>query len=144
MSNTEGINGDSSGLLFMGGVGADIQINLLAGMGLTKEWCQAILKDLVSGENMNEVGVSEGFGFDMMGDKSIGMGVDVNVKGMSGGMSNAMGMGEKRGLEEESDRIREVKSDWFEGPPHLCQCPCPLLMAMSLYVLLAWYLFCCT
>ncbi|KAI6009805.1 hypothetical protein EDC04DRAFT_2610534 [Pisolithus marmoratus] len=111
--NAEGIDGDGSG------------------MGLTEEWCQAILKDLISGENLNKVGVPEGFGFDMMGAESIGMGVNVNVKGMSGGMSNDMGMGKKRGLEEELDRIREVKRDQFEGPPCLHQCPCPLLMAMS-------------
>ncbi|KAI6002495.1 hypothetical protein EDC04DRAFT_2611878 [Pisolithus marmoratus] len=113
LANAEGIDGDGSG------------------MGLTEEWCQAILKDLISGENLNKVGVPEGFGFDMMGDESIGMDVNVNVKGMSGGMSNDMGMGKKRGLEEELDRIREVKRDQFEGPPCLCQCPCPLLMAMS-------------
>ncbi|KAI5984585.1 hypothetical protein EDC04DRAFT_2615652 [Pisolithus marmoratus] len=82
----------------------------LCGMGLTKEWYQVILKDLVSGENLNEVGVPEGFGSDMMGDKSVGVGVNVNVKGMSDGMSNDMGMG----LEEESGGIREVKRDWFK------------------------------
>ncbi|KAI6009044.1 SSK1, response regulator [Pisolithus marmoratus] len=112
--NAEDIDGDGSGLLFMGGVGTDIRIDPLAGMGLTEERYQAILHDLVSGENLNGVGVPEGFGFDMMGDESIGMGVDVNVEEMSGGMSSDMGMGEKRGLEEESDGIREVKRGRFE------------------------------
>ncbi|KAI6043365.1 HSF-type DNA-binding-domain-containing protein [Pisolithus marmoratus] len=79
----------SPGPLFMGGVGTDIRIDPLAGMGLTEERYQAILKDLVSGENLN--------------------GVE-----MSGGMSSDMGMGEKRGLEEESDGIREVKRGRFE------------------------------
>ncbi|KAI6043348.1 CheY-like superfamily [Pisolithus marmoratus] len=113
-ANAEGIDGDGSGPLFMGGVGTDIRIDPLAGMGLTEERYQAIIKDPVSGENFNGVGVPEGFGFDMMGDESIGMGVDVNVEEMSGGMSSDMGMGEKRGLEEESDGIREVKRGQFE------------------------------
>ncbi|KAI6040574.1 HSF-type DNA-binding-domain-containing protein [Pisolithus marmoratus] len=113
-ANAEGIDGDGSGPLFMGGVGTDVRIDPLAGMGLTEERYQAILKDLVSGENLNGVGVPEGFGFDMMGDESMGMGVDVNVEEMSGGMSSDMGMGEKRGLEEESDGIREVKRGRFE------------------------------
>lgn len=103
-ANREGIDG----------VGTEIRIDPLAGMGLTEERYQAILKDLVSGDNLNGVGVPEGFNFDMMGDESIGIGVDVSVEGMNGGMNGDMGMSEKRGLEEESDGIREVKRGRFE------------------------------
>ncbi|KAI6097986.1 HSF-type DNA-binding-domain-containing protein [Pisolithus thermaeus] len=77
--NSEGIDG----------VGTEIRIDPLAGMGLTEERYQAILKDLVSGDNLNGVG-------------------------MNGGMNGDMGMSEKRGLEEESDGIREVKRGRFE------------------------------
>ncbi|KAI6144125.1 hypothetical protein BKA82DRAFT_4331113 [Pisolithus tinctorius] len=103
-ANAEGVDGNGNGPLFIGGVGTDIRIDPLAGMGLTEERYQAILKDLVNGDNL---GVPEGFSFDMIEDEGI---VDVGV-GLSEGMSVGMGMGEKRGLEEEQDGIREVKRE---------------------------------
>lgn len=106
-ANAEGVDGNGNGPLFIGGVGTDMRIDPLAGMGLTEERYQAILKDLVNGDNL---GVPEGFSFDMMEDEGI---VDVGV-GLSEGMSGGMGMGEKRGLEEEQDGIREVKRGRFE------------------------------
>ncbi|KAI5997679.1 hypothetical protein F5J12DRAFT_956707 [Pisolithus orientalis] len=106
-ANAEDVDGNGNGPLFMGGVGTDMRIDPLAGMGLTEERYQAILKDLVNGDNL---GVPEGFSFDMMEDEGI---VDVGV-GLSEGMSGGMGMGEKRGLEEEQDGIREVKRGRFE------------------------------
>ncbi|KAI5997700.1 HSF-type DNA-binding-domain-containing protein [Pisolithus orientalis] len=88
LTDALGADGNGNGPLFIGGVGTDMRIDPLAGMGLTEERYQAILKDLVNGDNL---GVPEG-------------------EGMSGGM----GMGEKRGLEEEQDGIREVKRGRFE------------------------------
>ncbi|KIK11144.1 hypothetical protein PISMIDRAFT_19772, partial [Pisolithus microcarpus 441] len=71
-ANREGMDG-------VGGGGSEIRIDPLAGMGLTEERYQAILKDLVSGDNLSGVGVPEGFNFDMMGDDGIGIsGVDVD------------------------------------------------------------------
>ncbi|KAI6144149.1 SKN7, two-component response regulator, partial [Pisolithus tinctorius] len=63
-----------------------------------------------SASSSGTTGVPEGFSFDMMEDEGI---VDVGV-GLSEGMSGGMGMGEKRGLEEEQDGIREVKRGRFE------------------------------
>ncbi|KIJ59721.1 hypothetical protein HYDPIDRAFT_100207 [Hydnomerulius pinastri MD-312] len=74
----------------------DGRINPLAGMGLSDERYQAILKDLVNGENLMGVGVPEGFTFGMM----------------NGNMG--LGGGEKRGLDEEGEVIRDVKRGRFE------------------------------
>jgi len=77
----------------------DGRINPLAGMGLSDERYQAILKDLVSNENLMGVGASEGFAaFETIG---VGLGVDV-------------GVGEKRGLDEDGGEIREGKRGRFE------------------------------
>ncbi|KAG9309199.1 HSF-type DNA-binding-domain-containing protein [Chiua virens] len=74
----------------------DGRINPLAGMGLSDERYQAILKDLVNNENLMGVGVPEGFAaFD-------GMEVPLDV-----------GVGEKRGLED-AEEIREGKRGRFE------------------------------
>ncbi|KAF8121711.1 HSF-type DNA-binding-domain-containing protein [Boletus edulis] len=75
----------------------DGHINPLAAMGLSDERYQAILKDLVSNENLMGVGVPEEFAaFDSIG-------LDVGV-----------GVGEKRGLEEAAAEMREGKRGRFE------------------------------
>ncbi|KAI9567198.1 SKN7, two-component response regulator [Boletus coccyginus] len=77
----------------------DGRINPLAGMGLSDERYQAILKDLVSNENLMGIGVPEGFSaFETIG---VSLGVDV-------------GVGEKRGLDEDGGEIREGKRGRFE------------------------------
>lgn len=76
----------------------DGRINPLAGMGLSDERYQAILKDLVTNENLMGVGVSEGFtAFE-------GMGMDLGV---------GVGVGEKRVLDDEGD-VRDGKRGRFE------------------------------
>ncbi|KAF8552445.1 hypothetical protein OG21DRAFT_1416126 [Imleria badia] len=74
----------------------DGRINPLAGMGLSDERYQAILKDLVSNENLMAVGVSEGFA----AFESLGVGVGVGVG--------------KRLLDEDGGEIREGKRGRFE------------------------------
>ncbi|KAF9220104.1 hypothetical protein BS17DRAFT_715565 [Gyrodon lividus] len=79
----------------------DGRINPLAGLGLSDERYQTILKDLVSGENFMGVGVPEGFAFGMNGGLGlVGVGVGVG--------------GEKRGLDDEGEVIREGKRGRFE------------------------------
>lgn len=88
------------------GVGSDVRINPLAGMGLTEERYQAILKDIVSGENLTGVGVPEGLTFGLMEGNAAG--------GMDVGLGVSLGMGEKRGLDEDGDGMREGKRGRFE------------------------------
>lgn len=75
----------------------DGRVNPLAGMGLSDERYQAILKDLVSNENLMGIGMPEGFSaFEHMG-------VDLGV-----------GVGEKRGLDADAGEMREGKRGRFE------------------------------
>ncbi|KAG6331562.1 hypothetical protein ID866_7528 [Astraeus odoratus] len=90
----------------LGSLVGGARINPLAGMGLTEERYQAILKDLVSGDGLTGVGVPEGFAFGLMdGNANGGIGV---------GLGSGLGMGEKRGLDEEGDAMREGKRGRFE------------------------------
>lgn len=82
----------------------DGRINPLAGMGLSDERYQAILKDLVSNENLLGIGVPEGF-------PSFEVGLDV-VNGV--GVGVGVGVGEKRGLDEDGGEMREGKRGRFE------------------------------
>lgn len=77
----------------------DGRINPLAGMGLSDERYQAILKDLVSNENLMGVGVSEGF---------------AAFEGMEVGLDVGVGVGEKRGLDEDTGEMRDGKRGRFE------------------------------
>lgn len=88
------------------GMGGDVRINPLAGMGLTEERYQAILKDIVSGENLTGIGVPEALTFDLMEGNATG--------GMDVGLGVSLGMGEKRGLDEDGDGMREGKRGRFE------------------------------
>ena len=76
----------------------DGRINPLAGMGLSDERYQAILKDLVNGENLLGVGVPEGFA----AFENMEVALDVGV-----------GVGEKRALDEDGGNIREGKRGRF-------------------------------
>ncbi|KIK91008.1 hypothetical protein PAXRUDRAFT_831203 [Paxillus rubicundulus Ve08.2h10] len=79
----------------------DGRIDPLVGLGLSDEKYQAILKDIVSSENFMGVGaVPERFTFGMDGGLELGVGVGVG--------------GEKRGLDDEGDAIREGKRGRFE------------------------------
>ncbi|KAF9242053.1 hypothetical protein BU15DRAFT_44406 [Melanogaster broomeanus] len=81
----------------------DGRINPLAGLGLSDERYQAILKDLVGSETLMGVGLPEGFAFGM-GGMGLGVGVGVGV-----------GVGrEKRVMDDEGDAMREGKRGRFE------------------------------
>jgi len=78
----------------------DGRINPLAGMGLSDEQYQAILREMVAAETFSGVTMPEGF---------------LNLTGMNGGMSTSMGGGgEKRGLEDDGDNMRGGKRGRFE------------------------------
>ena len=79
----------------------DGRINPLAGMGLSDERYQAILKDLVSSENLMGVGVPEGFA----AFEGMEVALDVGV---------SVGVGEKRGMDEDAGEMREGKRGRFE------------------------------
>ena len=79
----------------------DGRINPLAGMGLSDERYQAILKDLVSNENLMGVGVPEGF----VAFEGMEVGLDVGV---------GVSVGEKRVLDEDGGEMREGKRGRFE------------------------------
>jgi len=83
----------------MSGYDDDGRINPLAGMGLSDERYQAILRDLVTQESFSGVGVPEGFSFSLAG-------------ALDPGMNGVMG-GEKRGLDDEGEG-REGKRGRFE------------------------------
>ena len=98
------------------GVGGDVRINPLSGLGLTEERYQAILKDLVNGDGLTGVGVPEDLTFGLIGGSNTG-GMDVGLGvgvGVGVGLGAGMGMSEKRGLDEDGDAMREGKRGRFE------------------------------
>lgn len=103
MDPTTGTNGRVGAL-----VGAEVRINPLAGMGLTDERYQAILKDLVNGDGLMDIGVPEGLTFPNSEEMNMNLGIDVSV-GLSVG-----GVAEKRVLDDDGDSMREGKRGRFE------------------------------